>query len=81
MEGARRMIQPALENETQEYIDEHNSSVDEKEKALKAYDHFINTFNAKYPKAVKILTKDKNNLFTFYDFPAAVDTYQNNKSY
>ena len=41
-----------------------------KENTLKAYDHFIKTFDAKYPKAVKILTKDKDDLFNFYDFPA-----------
>jgi len=41
-----------------------------KEYALKAYDHFVNVFSGKYPKAVKCLTKDKENLFTFYDFPA-----------
>lgn len=41
-----------------------------KENALKAYDHFVKTFNAKYPKAVKILVKDKDDLFNFYDFPA-----------
>lgn len=41
-----------------------------REDALKAYDHFIKTFDAKYPKAVKILTKDKDDLFNFYNFPA-----------
>ena len=41
-----------------------------KESALKAYDHFVKTFEAKYPKAVKTLIKDKDNMFNFYDFPA-----------
>jgi len=41
-----------------------------KEGALKAYDHFIQTFEAKFPKAVECLVKDKEDLFTFYDFPA-----------
>ena len=41
-----------------------------KEDALKAYSHFIQTFESKYPKAVKCLKKDKEDLFTFYDFPA-----------
>ena len=41
-----------------------------KEVALLAYDHFIKTFEDKYPKAVECLTKDKEDLFTFYDFPA-----------
>jgi len=42
-----------------------------KEEAFKAYDHFVNTFSCKYPKAVECLTKDKEDLFTFYDFPAS----------
>ena len=42
-----------------------------KKKALKAYDHFVKTFKDKYPKAVECLTKDKEDLFAFYDFPAA----------
>ncbi len=42
-----------------------------KEDALKAFSLFIETFGAKYPKAVECLTKDKDDLFTFYDFPAA----------
>jgi len=41
-----------------------------KEDALKAYDHFIKVFEDKYPKAVEFLKKDKEDLFTFYDFPA-----------
>ena len=42
-----------------------------KETALEAYKTFINTFEAKYPKACQCLSKDKDVLFTFYDFPAA----------
>jgi len=41
-----------------------------KESALKAYDHFIKSFEPKYPKAVECLLKDKEDLFTFYEFPA-----------
>ena len=41
-----------------------------KKNALRTYDHFIEIFESKYPKAVNCLKKDKNNLFTFYDFPA-----------
>jgi putative transposase len=41
-----------------------------KEDALKAYDHFIKAFESKYPKAIECLKKDKDDLFTFYDFPA-----------
>jgi len=41
-----------------------------KEAALSAYEHFVKTYEDKYPKAVECLTKDKEDLFTFYDFPA-----------
>ncbi len=43
---------------------------DTKHNALKAYDHFIETYSDKYPKAVECLMKDKEHLFTFYDFPS-----------
>ncbi len=39
--------------------------------ALQAYEHFNMTFEDKYPKAVNCLTKDFDDLLTFYDFPAA----------
>lgn len=42
-----------------------------KQEALKAFGLFIETFGAKYPKAVECLAKDKDDLFAFYDFPAA----------
>lgn len=41
-----------------------------KKEALKAYKHFIGMHEAKYPKAVKTLEKDKDDMFNFYDFPA-----------
>ena len=41
-----------------------------KDDALKAFDKFIDLFEAKYPKAVKCLVKDKESTLTFYDFPA-----------
>ena len=40
-----------------------------KKDALETYDHFIESFEPKYPKAVECLVKDKEDLFTFYDFP------------
>jgi len=43
---------------------------DTRENALKAYDKFIETFEAKYEKAVENLKKDKDDLFRFYDYPA-----------
>ena len=39
------------------------------EDALRAYDHFVSVYQDKYPKAVDCLTKDKDDLFTFYSFP------------
>jgi len=38
--------------------------------AQKAFDRFIATFEAKYPKATECLAKDRDVLLTFYDFPA-----------
>ena len=42
-----------------------------KEAALSAYEHFRESWRDKYPKAVECLEKDEDQLFTFYDFPAA----------
>jgi transposase-like protein len=41
-----------------------------KEEALKVYNDFVKLHGAKCPKAVACLEKDKEDLFTFYDFPA-----------
>jgi len=41
-----------------------------REKANKAFDLFIRTYQAKYPKATACLEKDRDELLTFYDFPA-----------
>jgi putative transposase len=38
--------------------------------ALAAYDQFISSYQTKFPKASECLEKDKEVLFTFYDFPA-----------
>jgi len=38
--------------------------------AEKAFDLFIKTYEAKYPKATLCLQKDRVELLTFYDFPA-----------
>lgn len=38
--------------------------------ATKAFDRFQRDFEAKYPKAVNILEKDRESLLSFYDFPA-----------
>src|SRR3954469_3838663 len=39
-------------------------------KAEKAFDLFVKTFQAKYPKATECLAKDREVLLRFYDFPA-----------
>lgn len=41
-----------------------------KAEAEKAFDVFINTYEAKYPKATLCLQKDREELMAFYDFPA-----------
>ena len=41
-----------------------------KAEAEKAFALFVATFEAKYPKAVACLRKDRDVLLTFYDFPA-----------
>ncbi len=38
--------------------------------AEKAFDLFIRTYEPKYPKATTCLQKDREELMTFYDFPA-----------
>ncbi len=38
--------------------------------AITAFDHFLKTYGAKYPKAVDKLVKDRDALLAFYDFPA-----------
>jgi transposase-like protein len=41
-----------------------------REDAERAFDQFIVTYEAKYPKATACLLKDRESLMTFYDFPA-----------
>lgn len=41
-----------------------------KKDALAAFDAFVETWNVKYDKAVECLTKDRDALLAFYDFPA-----------
>lgn len=43
---------------------------DTKEHANEAFDLFVKTYEAKYPKATECLAKDRDVLLTFYDFPA-----------
>jgi putative transposase len=41
-----------------------------REAANQAFDSFLETYGAKYPKACECLAKDREDLLTFYDFPA-----------
>jgi len=41
-----------------------------KEQALVAYNSFLTLYSKKFPEACECLTKDKDVLFTFYNFPA-----------
>jgi putative transposase len=41
-----------------------------KKDALAAFDGFIETYGVKYEKAVECLTKDRDTLLAFYNFPA-----------
>ena len=42
----------------------------EKDEAQRHIDDFIQVYSAKYPKAAECLEKDREQLLTFYDFPA-----------
>jgi transposase-like protein len=49
----------------------HNMYMAEtKAQAMAAYDEFMRLYEAKFPAACECLAKDKDVLFTFYDFPA-----------
>ncbi|MEG3663482.1 transposase, partial [Celeribacter halophilus] len=54
---ARKMLHDIWQAETRE--DAHAS-----------FDLFIETFDAKYPKATECLMRDRDELLSFYDFPA-----------
>lgn len=41
-----------------------------RQQAEKAFDRFLATYGAKYPKATDCLAKDRDALLAFYDFPA-----------
>src|SRR5262245_47530419 len=46
------------------------SEAEGQEGAEKAFDRFVSTYEAKYPKAVERLVKDREALLVFYEFPA-----------
>jgi len=43
---------------------------DTRDNATKAFDAFMETYQAKYPKATECLATDREELLAFYDFPA-----------
>ena len=43
---------------------------EDREAANQAFDLFLQTYSAKYPKATACLEKDRSELLAFYDFPA-----------
>ena len=50
----------------------HDISMAETEQeAKRAFTHFVDAYEDKYPKAVATLTKDREQLMAFYQFPAA----------
>jgi transposase-like protein len=42
----------------------------DRQRAVMAFDLFVTTYEAKYPKAVECLAQDREVLLAFYDFPA-----------
>src|SRR6516165_6121078 len=46
------------------------SMAEGREAAEKAFDLFVEAYETKYPKATECLSKDRDVLLTFYDFPA-----------
>lgn len=60
-----KSIQPKVKSALHE-IWQAETSAD----AYKAFDLFIQTYEAKYPKATLMLQKDRDELLAFYDFPA-----------
>ena len=60
-----KAVQPKMKKVLQEiWMAEDRAS------AHRAFDHFVQTYQAKYPKAVACLEKDREALLAFYDFPA-----------
>jgi putative transposase len=60
-----KRLQPAAKEKLHEIW-----MADTREHAHKAFDLFLDIYQAKYPKATECLAKDRDVLLTFYDFPA-----------
>ncbi len=60
-----KSVQPKAKGHLQEIW-----MAEKRETAQRAFDHFLLTYQAKYPKAAQCLEKDRERLLSFYDFPA-----------
>ena len=65
LDNLPKKAQPAAKRLLQEIY-----MAETKKAALAAWDEFMERYRAKYPRACECLAKDKDVLFTFYDFPA-----------
>jgi putative transposase len=65
LDSLPKRLQPAAKSKLHDIW-----QADTKENANKAFDLFLDTYQAKYPKATECLAKDREVLLTFYDFPA-----------
>ena len=60
-----KALQPKVKGALQEIW-----MAEDRKAADRAFDTFVTIYEAKYPKAVECLEKDRDRLLTFYDFPA-----------
>jgi transposase-like protein len=65
LDGLPKRLQPEAKNKIHQI-----GMAPTKADADKAFDLFVATYEAKYPKATACLSKDRDVLLTFYDFPA-----------
>jgi putative transposase len=57
-------------HKTSNVLEKLPKGVQPKAAAEEAFDLFVTTYEAKYPKATECLVKDRRALLAFYDFPA-----------
>jgi putative transposase len=65
MNALPKSAQPAARGALAEIRD-----AEDKEHATKAFDRFVKDYEAKWPKATEKMTKDREALLAFFDFPA-----------
>ena len=64
-EGARKMLQAKAKSDLHQIW-----LAETREAATKAFDHFLEKYGVKYEAACACLSKDRDSLLGFYDFPA-----------